>query len=142
MNRNGYLKPYNCVVLVCFTAYQPLRSFNAKSSLKQWRTLRVFHWSLTDNKSSHVSRNLLSILADLNNAVVWIVSNIPFSSKSSSPFTNLITIGITVTFMFNSFFSSLARSSYLSFFLLSFNYYHYYYLKFYISLQKIEFGIE
>ena len=53
----------------------------------------------------------------------------PLISKSSSPCINplmtvpraLITIGITVTFMFHSFFNSLARSRYLTFFSLSFN---------------------
>ena len=77
----------------------------------------VFHWSLSDNMSSQVSRTLLSILADLNNAVVWMVSTRALISSSSSPFTDslvavpsaLITVGITVTFMFHSFFSSLAR---------------------------------
>ena len=72
----------------------------------------VFHWSLSDNKSPKVSRTLLSILAGLNNAVVYIVSTRPLTSKSSSPFTNpLVTvskapiiIGIIVTFMFHSFF--------------------------------------
>ena len=34
----------------------------------------VFHWSLSDRKSPLVSRILLSILADLNTAVAWIVS--------------------------------------------------------------------
>ena len=70
------------------------------------------HWSLSDSKS-----------------IVWI-SISPFISKFSSPFTNPlvtvtrapITIGITVIFMFHSFFSSLARSWYLSFFLLPFNF--------------------
>ena len=33
----------------------------------------VFHKSLSDSKSPQVSRTLLSILADLNNAVIWIV---------------------------------------------------------------------
>ena len=51
------------------------------------------------------------------------VSTYPLISKFSSPFINPlgivpITIGITVTFMFHSFFSSLARSIYLSLFLL------------------------
>ena len=51
-----------------------------------------FHWSLNDSKSPKVSRTLLSILLDLNNAVVWMVST-PFISKSSSPFINhLVTI--------------------------------------------------
>ena len=57
-------------------------------------------------------RSLLSILAVLNNVVVWMVSTRPPISKSSSPFNNHlvtvpkvpITIGIIVTFMFHSFF--------------------------------------
>ena len=53
----------------------------------------VFHWSLSDNKSPQVFRTLLSILAVLNNAVVWIVSTCPPYSKSSSPFNNpLVTV--------------------------------------------------
>ena len=55
----------------------------------------------------------LRILAILSNAVIWIVS-----SNSSRPFNNPlvivpkapITIGTIVTFMFHSFFNSLARS--------------------------------
>ena len=43
----------------------------------------VFHWSLSDSKSPQVSRTLLSILAVLNNAVVWMVSTRPLISKSS-----------------------------------------------------------
>ena len=83
----------------------------------------VFHWSLSDNKSHQVSRTLLSILAVLNNAIVWMVSTRPPTSKSSRPFNNPfvsvpkapITTGIIVTFMFHSFFNSLARSRYLTF---------------------------
>ena len=90
--------------------------------------LMVFQSSLSENKSPQVSRTLLSILAVLNNAVVWMVSSRPPTSKSSSPFSNPlvtvpnapITIGIIVTFMFLSFFNSLARFRYLSFFSLSF----------------------
>ena len=90
----------------------------------------VSHWSLSDNKSLQVYRTLLRILADLNNAVVWMVSTRPLISKSFSPCINPlvtvsrapITIGITVTFMFHPFFHCLARSRYLSFFLLSFNF--------------------
>ena len=37
----------------------------------------VSQWSLSDIKSLQVSRALLSILTDLNNAVVWIVSTRP-----------------------------------------------------------------
>ena len=90
----------------------------------------VFHWSLSDSKSPQVSRTLLSILAVLSNVVVWMVSTRPPTSKSSSPFSNPsvtvrnapITIGIIVTFMFHSFFYSLARSRYLSFFSHSFSF--------------------
>ena len=85
----------------------------------------VFHWSLSDSKSLQVSRTLLSILAVLNNLVVWMVSTRLPNSKSSSPFYNPlvtvpnapITIGIIVTFIVHCFFSnSLARLRYLSFF--------------------------
>ena len=34
----------------------------------------VFHWSRKDRKAPRVSRTLLSILAVLNNAVIWISS--------------------------------------------------------------------
>ena len=65
-----------------------------------------------------VSRALLSILADLNNVVVWMVSTCPLISMSSSHFINPlltvlrapITIGINITFMFHRFFNSLSRS--------------------------------
>ena len=90
----------------------------------------VFHWILSDSKCPQVSRTLLSILAVLNNVVVWMVSTRPPTSKSSSPFSNPlvtvpnapITIGIIVTCMFHSFFNSLARSKYLSFFSHSFSF--------------------
>ena len=94
-------------------------------SFSHHRQLMDFPWSLNDSKSSQVSRTLLSILAVLNNVVIWMVSTRPPTSKSSSRFSNPlvtlpkapITIGIIVTFMFNSFFSnSLARSRFLSFF--------------------------
>ena len=72
----------------------------------------VFHWSSSDSKSPQVSRTLLRILADFNNAVVWMVSTFHLISKYPTPFINPsgtvpstpITIGITVTFMFYSFF--------------------------------------
>ena len=94
----------------------------------------VFHWSLSDSKSPQVSRTLLSILGVFTNAVVWIVSTRPPTSKSSRPFNNPfynplvtvpkvpITIGTIVTFMFHSFFNSLARSRYLSLFSYSFSF--------------------
>ena len=90
--------------------------------------MMVFHWILSDSKSPQVSRTRLRILAVLSNAVVWIVSTRPLTSKSSRPFNNPlvtvpnapITIGTIVTFMLHSFFNSLARSRYSSFFSLSF----------------------
>ena len=110
----------------------------------------VFHWSLSDSKSPQVSRTLLSILAVLNNAVVWVISTRPPTSKSSSPFSNPlvtvpnapITIGIIVTCMFYSFFNSLARPRYLSCFSHSFSfilwsagyYYYYYYISSHLFL--------
>ena len=64
----------------------------------------IFHWSLRDSNSPQVSRTLLSIPADLDNAVVWMISTRPFIPISSSPRINPlvtvpnapITIGITV----------------------------------------------
>ena len=64
-----------------------------------------FHWSLSASKSPQMPETFLSILANLNNAEVWILSTCPHISKSSRPLTNLlgivpsasITIGITVT---------------------------------------------
>ena len=72
----------------------------------------VFHWSISDSKSPQVPGTFLSILADLNNVVVWIVSTHSPTSKSSSLFYNPlmtiakapIMISIIVTFMFHSFF--------------------------------------
>ena len=66
-----------------------------------------FEWQL-------VSRTLLSILTVLNNVVVWMLSTRPLIFKSSSPFNNplvtvpkaSITIGIIITFIFDSFFNS------------------------------------
>ena len=89
-----------------------------------------FNWSWSDNKSPQVSRTLLSILTVLNNGVVWMVSTCPPPPESSSSFNNPIvtvpnapiTVGLIVTFMFHIFKNSLARSRYISFFLLSFSF--------------------
>ena len=67
----------------------------------------VFHRSLSDSKSPRVFRTLLSILSVLSNAVIWLVSIRPPTSKSSRPFYNPwvielkapTTIGTIVTFM-------------------------------------------
>ena len=90
----------------------------------------VSHRSLSDSKSPQVSRTFLSVLANLSNAGVWMVSTRPFISNSFRPCINplmtvsrgTLIIGITITFIFYSFFNSLSRSRYLSFFSLSFNF--------------------
>ena len=74
-------------------------------------SLWVFHWILSDGKSLQVSRTLLSIQADLDYAVVWMVSILHriFNSfsHSSKPFGSvlsaLITIGIPDIRMFHIF---------------------------------------
>ena len=66
----------------------------------------VFHRSHSDSKSSQASRTLLSISANLNNVVVWMVSTHPLIWKYSSPSTKPlvpvpsapIAIGITIIF--------------------------------------------
>ena len=111
----------------------------------------VSHWSLSDSKSPQVSRPLFSILAVLNNAVIWIVSTRPPNSKSSRPFNNPllsvtkapITIGTMATFMFHSLFNSLARSKDLSFFSHSFSFFNslarsrYLYYYYYYTLMRV-----
>ena len=47
----------------------------------------VSNWILSDGKSPQVCRTRLSILADLDNAVVRMVSTFLLISKSSAPFT-------------------------------------------------------
>ena len=78
--------------------------------------LVVIQWSLSGSKSPQFSRTLLSILADLKNAVVWMVSILPQISNCSSLLgtvhkgflgsfpSSQTTTGITVTLMFHSFF--------------------------------------
>ena len=66
----------------------------------------IFQSSLSDDKSALVCRTLLSILADLNSAVVWMVSIIPLISNTPTIFSKTLrtvprapTTGITVTFL-------------------------------------------
>ena len=70
----------------------------------------VFYWNLSDNKCLQVSKTLLSILADLNNAVAWMVSICPLISNSSKSLSKilvtvlstLIKIGISIPHIFHS----------------------------------------
>ena len=100
-------------------------------------SLELFTSAIADGFSlksewQQVSPTLLSILAVLNNAIIWMVSTRLTTSKSSSPFSNPlvtvsntpITIGIIVTCMFHSFFSSLARSGLLLLFQIFLVIYH------------------
>ena len=103
--------------------------FYSFESFSDQHHLMSFHWNLSDSKSTQVSRTLLSILAYLNKNTSrdypnGMVSTRVFISTFCSPFTNTlvtvprapITIDITVTFMFHSFFSSLpSPGTYLSF---------------------------
>ena len=78
-------------------------------SFSHYHSLVVFLLSLSDSKSPQISRTLLSILADLSNAVVYKISAHPLVYSSSSPFTEhlgtllniAIIIDIIVTFMFH-----------------------------------------
>ena len=113
-----------------FAAFALLLLFYSFRVFSHRCKLMVFHWSLSDSKSSQVSRTCLSILAVLSNAVDWIVSTRPPTSKSSRPFNNPlvivpnapIIIGTIVSFMFHRFFNSLGRLRYLSFFSPSFRF--------------------
>ena len=77
----------------------------------------VFHRSLSDSKSPQI---FSFFLTNLIYAIVWMVSDHPSISKSSSPVKKPlrigpsvpITVGITVKFMFRTFFRSLARSKF------------------------------
>ena len=88
----------------------------------------VSHRCLSDSKSSQVSRTFRNILGNLTNAEVWMVSTRPLIFKPSIICTNPlvivrrvpITIGITVTFMFQSFFNILEITRHLSFFFFRF----------------------
>ena len=96
---------YFCAAAIAVVIMLLLESFSHQL------TLMVFHWSLSDSTFPQASRTLLSILADLGNTVVWMVSICPLTSKSSSPCNNaLVTVprvpitgGIIVTFIFQFF---------------------------------------
>ena len=62
--------------------------FYSFESFSLQHELMISHWSLSNRKFPHVSRTFLSILADLNNAAIWMVSTCPLISKSFTPFIN------------------------------------------------------
>ena len=110
--------------------FQLLLLLYSFKSFSHQSKMMVFHGSLSDSKSPQVSRILLHILANLNNVVIWMVSTCSLIFKFSSPFIILlvtvpsapITFGITISFLFDSFFCFLARFRYFYFFLLSFSF--------------------
>ena len=59
-------------------------------SFSRQRYLMDFHWSQSDSKSPQVSRTLLSMLAFLNNIIVWMVLICPLISNSSNLLSNLL----------------------------------------------------
>ena len=71
----------------------------------------ISYKSFSDSKSPQVSRTHHSILVDLINVVVWMLSTCPLISVFSSPFNNPlvivsrspIQIGINITFIFQFF---------------------------------------
>ena len=89
----------------------------------------IFHRSLSDRNSPQDSRTLLSILAKLTNAIVWMVMILPPISNSSSPLTKpfgivpstTITTDITITFLFYSLFLWQGPSTRFSFCFLQFS---------------------
>ena len=114
------------IIIIIITIITIIISFLA--SFSHQRLMTVFLWSLRDSKFPQVSKTLLSILANLNNSVVWMVSIHTPISNSYNPLSKLlgtvpsapITIGITITIMSHSFFRFLAMSKYLSMFSFSF----------------------
>ena len=88
----------------------------------------VFHGILRESEFPQVSKTLNCILDYLNNAVVWMVLILPLISNSLCLFPRLLgtisraptTNDIILTLIFNSFFTSLAKSKYLSIFLFHF----------------------
>ena len=120
-NYNWYHRHFHAPQFSQFAFFQfysvVSRASEVHNSLLSFTPLEFFTSALADGFSLEfewlqVSRTRLSILAVLSNAVVWIISTHPPTSKSSKPFNNPlvtmpnapITVGTIVTFMFHSFF--------------------------------------
>ena len=111
-------KTMNCIavllllLLLLLLLFTPLRVFH--TSVSWWFSSGV--WVIASLLKS--SELFLVFWIYFNHTVVWMVSARPLISKSSIPSTSSlgtvpsapITISITVTLMFHSFFCSLARS--------------------------------
>ena len=90
------------------------------------RWIMVFHWHPSDNKSSLIFRAPLCISADVINSFRWSRLAPQFPTLLGTVPRAPIIIGVTFTLIFHIFFSSLARSKYLS----TFPHYYYYYVSF------------
>ena len=83
----------------------------------------VFHRNLNDSKSSHVPMTFIRILADLNNAVVRMVSTWPLTTKSCCPFTCPLGISqvqqpqLVLTHLHISYFFQIISKVYVLFFI-------------------------
>ena len=117
-----YFVSCNCMQIMCYLKLQMLTK-DYYVFFRQFFTtalLLVSLWGLSDNKFPQVSRTLLSILADVNNVVAWIVLTLPLISKSSSPCTNPYNWYYRHFHVLQLF--QLPRSKYLSLFSHSFNF--------------------
>ena len=124
-NYHYYYYYYYCCCCCCCCYYY----YYLHLSFSHQLTLLVLQWSFSDSNSPQLPRTLLTILALRNNVVVWMIPLVRQLSSPAIPLTPLvtvtnalITIGMIVTCIFHSFFNSLARSRYLSFFSHSFSF--------------------
>ena len=90
------------------------------------RLLIVFHWSLSDRKSAHVSKNILNILADLNNSgwspLVLLFLSFPVSLSILRGLFQVHQLQVVLPSHLCPIVCSLARCVYLSLISLYFNF--------------------
>ena len=68
------------------------RIINSRFEFTHWFKLVVIYWNLIDSLFPQVSRTHLSILVDVNNAVIWMVSILPLIYSSFRTFPKLLRI--------------------------------------------------
>ena len=69
--------------------FNSLSFFSLLVSFTNHCQLVVVHRNLSDNKTPQIYRCFLNILTSLNNAFIWMVTNLPPISNSSLPFPSL-----------------------------------------------------
>ena len=112
---------------------RPFQRLRLNCYYNYFTPLRVFQTSviLSDRKFHQLSMTLLSILVDLNYVAVWMVSNCFLISKSFSPCIYplvtvpraQISVGITISFMFHSFYKFSSKVQVLIFLFAFFQFY-------------------